>query len=100
MEAETELQGGHHPPLRTTMDLLKAHCKDCSPSTPALDSEALADLLPKVPHWKVSANGIELSRLFSFASYEAGLAFVNEVAGIAVSENHHPEIELGYKKVK
>ena len=82
------------------MKLHESRCKACAPGTPPLDSEAISSLLAQVPHWKVSANGVELSRLFTFASYEEGLAFVNAVAGLAVAEDHHPEIELGYKKVK
>jgi 4a-hydroxytetrahydrobiopterin dehydratase len=40
-----------------------------------------------------------LEREFSFESYRAGVEFVNRVAELADAENHHPDLDLRYKKV-
>jgi 4a-hydroxytetrahydrobiopterin dehydratase len=86
------------PEKGETMNLLEKSCKPCKAGTPPLDSEALSDLMAKVPHWKISAHGIEIFRHFTFPSYLAGLDFVTAVARMADAEDHHPDIELGYKK--
>lgn len=41
-----------------------------------------------------------LSRRFMFPSYEEAVEFTNQVADIAGSEGHHPEIKLSYGEVK
>ena len=56
--------------------------------------------LAGIPFWKPDGACREISRLFSFPSYGAGLSFVNSVAALAEAENHHPEMVLGYKKVR
>jgi 4a-hydroxytetrahydrobiopterin dehydratase len=81
------------------MNLKDRKCKALKTGTPALDKEAVLALLVQVPGWDVSADGLTLKRLFSFDSYGRGLLFVNTVGWIAQNEQHHPDIELGYKKV-
>lgn len=48
--------------------------------------------------WKEVDTHIE--REFSFADFKSALAFVNKVGELAEQQNHHPDIELGYGKVK
>jgi 4a-hydroxytetrahydrobiopterin dehydratase len=40
-----------------------------------------------------------LERTFEFSSFPEAIAFVNRVADLAESENHHPDIAISYKKV-
>jgi pterin-4a-carbinolamine dehydratase len=41
----------------------------------------------------------KLEREFELDSFEDAIAFVNRVAGLAEAENHHPDIEIHYKRV-
>lgn len=41
-----------------------------------------------------------LERTFTFAGFREALAFVNRVGELAESENHHPDIEIHYERVK
>ena len=43
--------------------------------------------------------GGALERTFELPSFAEAIAFVNRVAGLAESENHHPDIAIAYKKV-
>jgi len=43
--------------------------------------------------------GDALEREFSFESYRAGVDFVVRVGELADAENHHPDLDLRYKKV-
>ncbi len=41
-----------------------------------------------------------ISKTFEFNSYLDGIDFVNDIANLAEKENHHPDIIIGYCKVK
>lgn len=38
-------------------------------------------------------------RKYRFAAFMQGITFVNQIAGIAESDNHHPMIAIDYKMV-
>jgi 4a-hydroxytetrahydrobiopterin dehydratase len=40
-----------------------------------------------------------LVREFEFPTFPAAIEFVVELAGIAESENHHPDIDIRYRRV-
>jgi 4a-hydroxytetrahydrobiopterin dehydratase len=82
------------------MPLIEQRCQACGPGTPSLSETALTPLLAQVSLWKRVDEGRALERSFAFDSYWAGLGFVNAVAWIAQQEKHHPDMELGYKKVR
>jgi 4a-hydroxytetrahydrobiopterin dehydratase len=79
------------------MELTAQHCQSLPKGSPALSDEEEQSLLPQVPGWDLKDKTIV--RTYEFDSYWAGLGFVNAVAWIAQSENHHPDIVLLYKKV-
>lgn len=41
-----------------------------------------------------------LQREFSFTDFKSALAFVNKVGELAEEQNHHPDIELGWGRVR
>jgi len=53
--------------------------------------------MPFVSEW-IDSEGA-LQRTYEFPSFPEAIAFVNRVAGLAESENHHPDIAVSYKKV-
>ena len=82
------------------MSLKDEHCVPCKEGSPVTPAAQAADWLKELPGWEMDPTGKEISRLYSFDSYWAGLGFVNAVAWIAQSEKHHPDLVLLYKKVK
>lgn len=42
----------------------------------------------------------KLERTFKFKDFNSSIDFVNKVAKIAETQNHHPDIEIKYNKVK
>lgn len=42
----------------------------------------------------------KLVRSFTFNDFKDALAFVDKVGNLAEAHNHHPDIELGWGKVK
>ena len=63
-----------------------------------LEPEAVQTLLQEVPEWKLEENTI--SRAFEFASFPLAIAFVNKVAEEAEKANHHPDIDIRWKRVR
>ncbi len=48
--------------------------------------------------WKEEDN--QLVQEFTFPDFATALNFVNRIGVLAEEQNHHPDIELGYGKVK
>jgi len=50
-----------------------------------------------VADWTETGGALE--RTFELGSFAEAISFVNRVAELAESENHHPDIAIAYKKV-
>ncbi|MFC0252768.1 4a-hydroxytetrahydrobiopterin dehydratase [Massilia consociata] len=75
------------------MTLLERHSTH---GAAALDPQAIAALLAQVPGWQAIDGTI--AREYGFRDYRETIAFVNAVAAMAESENHHPELTVGYRR--
>ena len=62
-----------------------------------LNNTAIQSALAKLPGWQVE--GRELVKEFQFASYLAGIEFVQQVARLAEEMNHHPDLLVRWRKV-
>lgn len=49
------------------------------------------------PGWIDSQNALE--KTFELPTFRAAIAFVGRVADLAEEANHHPDIEISYRKV-
>ena len=80
------------------IELTKKQCKPCEGGTaPLTETEAKA-LLQQTPAWSLHEGGTEIHRAYEFKNYYQTMAFVNALAWIAHREDHHPDIEVGYKR--
>ncbi|MBS0286758.1 MAG: 4a-hydroxytetrahydrobiopterin dehydratase [Proteobacteria bacterium] len=79
-------------------DLTEKHCKACEGGVNPLTLNEAQYLLKKIPQWKISEDGKEISRIYSFKNYYHTMAFVNALAYISHIENHHPDLEVSYNK--
>ena len=81
-------------------DLTKEICEPCKIGSPPLTAEEIVLFIPQLSNdWKVIENR-HLERQFRFADFKTALAFVVQVGAIAEAEGHHPDIYLGWGKVK
>ena len=76
-------------------DLSSKHCKPCEGRTSPLAEESVENLLRSLQGWEHEKGSIVKS--FEFKNYYQTMAFVNAVAWIAHSEDHHPELEVSYR---
>jgi putative nucleotidyltransferase with HDIG domain len=64
----------------------------------ALDADALKASVAKLPGWRVEQG--MLTRTFSFPNFVEALAFVQSLGVEAEQEQHHPDLDIRYSKVK
>jgi 4a-hydroxytetrahydrobiopterin dehydratase len=78
-------------------NLTEQSCKPCeggiAPHSLA-ESEALMKQLNAA--WTLSSDGKALQREYKFKNFYRTMSFVNVVAHIANSEDHHPDLRVGY----
>ena len=71
----------------------------------ALSLDQIQILMQKInPNWFLdnknsNSNALKISRVFEFASYQDALDRFNQIANIAIKLNHHPDLNLEYKKL-
>ena len=73
-------------------------CKPCEGGAKPLTSQAARALLEQTPGWQLNEHGDEIHRTYEFKNYYQTIAFVNALAWVAHREDHHPDIEVGYKR--
>jgi 4a-hydroxytetrahydrobiopterin dehydratase len=78
-------------------DLREQRCKPCeggiAPHSLAESKELLKQLNAS---WVLSSDGKKIRRQCKFKNFYRTMSFVNAVAHIANSEDHHPDLEVGY----
>jgi 4a-hydroxytetrahydrobiopterin dehydratase len=81
-------------------DLTQKHCKACEGGVAPLTQNEAQVLLKKVEGWALNADNTEISRTFAFKNYYHTMAFVNALAYVSHTENHHPDMEVSYNRCK
>ena len=76
-------------------ELAAKRCKPCEGGTPPLSREEVERHLAPLPGWE-HLDGAIVKR-FEFKNYYQTMAFVNAVAWIAHTEDHHPDMEVSYR---
>jgi 4a-hydroxytetrahydrobiopterin dehydratase len=64
----------------------------------ALTQSELQQALNKLPNWQLDQG--KLVRDYEFPDFVQAIAFVNQIAELAEQQNHHPDIDIRYNKVR
>ena len=64
---------------------------------PLLTEEEISAHLARLPEW--TRTGGAIARAYSFGSFRQAIAFVVQVADAAEDADHHPEIDVRYRRV-
>jgi 4a-hydroxytetrahydrobiopterin dehydratase len=65
---------------------------------PALPDDAIVERLGALPGW--SREGDEIVKTFEFPSFTEAIFFVDRVADEAEAVNHHPDLDIRYRRVR
>ena len=63
-----------------------------------IKGDQLKTRLKKIPEWELEKKHLE--RTFEFDDFSESIDFVNGVAEVAEEEEHHPDIDIRYNKVR
>ena len=78
-------------------DLVQKRCKPCEGGIAPLTKSEADSLRAKLnPAWQLSSDAKSLHREWKFKNFYHTMSFVNAVAHIANTEDHHPDLEVGY----
>jgi 4a-hydroxytetrahydrobiopterin dehydratase len=81
-------------------DLAARSCVSCRGGVPRLKGAALKPLLTGLDgKWKM-AKKHHLEKEYRFKDFREALAFTNRVGALAEKQGHHPDLELGWGRVK
>lgn len=79
------------------MKLAERHCIN---GAKRLSEDHVTALATEIdPEWKTEMDS-RISRTLTFADFAGALDFVNAVGRIAESENHHPDLQLSWGRVR
>jgi len=84
--------------MEATCKLSEKTCKPCEGGTLPLGQAEIDRLLQNLDGWGKA--GGEISKTFMFQNYYETMAFVNAIAWISHQENHHPDLEVGYRQCR
>ena len=66
----------------------------------ALKATEIVAHLAKIDNWKLAGDGpsVAIEKTFNFSNYFETMAFVNAVAFIAHTQDHHPDMSVHYNR--
>lgn len=76
------------------------HCKPCEGGVRPLEKQQSIKYLEDLPGWQLSDEGKSISRKFSFENFLETMSFINHLAKVAETEDHHPDFCAGYDYCK
>ena len=68
----------------------------CEGGVDPMTREQAETLIGQVENWQLSEDGKMISRRFEFKGFYKTVAFINAMAWVANSENHHPDFSAAY----
>jgi len=82
--------------MNTVCNLSDKSCKPCEGGVEPMSREQSENLIKQVDGWVLSEDAKTIARRFEFKGFYKTVAFINAMAWVANSENHHPDFSAGY----
>ena len=79
--------------------LAQKQCTPCRGDIPPLQGDALSALVSQLADGWSLVDNQRIDKVFKFKNFREALDFTNAVGEIAETENHHPDIQLGWGRV-
>jgi len=76
--------------------LSQRRCKPCEGGVIPMTPEEANTYLEEIKEWELTADGKAISRRFRFRNFHETMAFINAMAEIANTQDHHPDFSAGY----
>ena len=72
-------------------ELCQKKCKPCEGGVTPLSKAEAAKQIRVLPGWKLDEEGKQISIRYVMKNFMAAVNLINEIAGVAEGEDHHPE---------
>ena len=77
--------------------LAEKRCAPCEGGVKPLTSAKVRDLARQLHRdWKIARDSKSIKRSLKFKDFYRTMSYVNAIAHIANTEDHHPDLEVGY----
>lgn len=81
--------------------LCQSKCVPCEGGVPMLNRVEAERFLSATPHWGLDADAKMIHRKVARKNFVQAMELLNQIAEVAESEGHHPDLHLtGYCKVR
>ncbi|MEX0649497.1 MAG: 4a-hydroxytetrahydrobiopterin dehydratase [Candidatus Andersenbacteria bacterium] len=81
-------------------NLAQKHCVPCQGGVPPLSGKELQQYIQQLPgDWELEDDK-KLVKTYTLAGFRANITFVNQIADIAEEEDHHPNLNINYNRLK
>ncbi|HEY4369275.1 MAG TPA: 4a-hydroxytetrahydrobiopterin dehydratase [Steroidobacteraceae bacterium] len=78
-------------------NLTQKRCKPCEGGVAPLTVDEAQALMREIHgDWQLAQDGKSIRREWKFKNFYHTMSFVNAVAHVANTEDHHPDLEVGY----
>jgi len=82
-------------------NLSSKRCQPCEGVTKPLTHDQAMKYFNEIREWQISDDGKIIFRNFVMKNFSAAIGLIKNIATVAESENHHPDIHLtGYRKLR
>lgn len=78
--------------------LARAQCTPLRGSEHRLSPARVTELMAQIQGWELVENGHALTKSFAFPDYYRTMAFVNALAFVAHTQDHHPDLGVHYNR--
>jgi 4a-hydroxytetrahydrobiopterin dehydratase len=78
--------------------VINRQCRIYSSQEPPLEESAIKLLVKQTPAWHFASEDNLLVRTFNFQNYYQTIDFVNHLADICHEQDHHPELNVSYRR--
>jgi 4a-hydroxytetrahydrobiopterin dehydratase len=75
-------------------------CHPVVKGTPPVDHRQLEAHSEQLPGWSAAADGKAMQKTFRFTNFYETMSFVNAVAHIANTQDHHPDLSVSYNSCR
>ncbi|MCA9136363.1 MAG: 4a-hydroxytetrahydrobiopterin dehydratase [Planctomycetales bacterium] len=91
----------HESDAPTAQSLAHSKCVPCEGGVPKLTADQAKSFAAATPDWEVSGDANQIRRKLNCKTFVAAVDRINQIAEIAESQQHHPDLHLtGYRHLE
>ncbi len=87
--------------IPNVQELTNKKCQPCGKGEVPFPLGQAREYSAQLPDWDLAENGKSISRQYAMKDFLAAVRFIDKIAEVAETEDHHPDLHLtGYRKLQ